>query len=430
MAKRPARWLLPIAIAALLMVGLAGAAAVWAYIFSVPGPELSHRVLATGTRAGLLKEVGRDAALLARVRKLSRHATPAGIEGATAPLRPLLQRIRGTLAEEGVWARMYSAVERQQLEDCARAFAAEGRLALAGGDARAALDQALDAIELGKSICPEGTVSERVTGQQCQSLGIELAQACLSRLSGPNLLPRLARVRRLRLGWTPIAETVEHDRWSAREACRRELLRLSSLPIAAQVEALHDETRVGAPVTVWNDDTPLLSAEGWAAFLTPRRRILEEVDGAYRTFAKAASRPAPKGVPEPRVSHPLARRHLQFWATGCYRGEWPRNNLAILETALAVRIHHLERGAYPANLQELVPRLLPEIPHDVWDQPIAYQPRAGRPCVYSIGADGIDDSGRPVDPRKVILAAKGDLVFGKLCDTDWPASSGASGSSR
>jgi hypothetical protein len=105
---------------------------------------------------------------------------------------------------------------------------------------------------------------------------------------------------------------------------------------------------------------------------------------------------------------------------GGYRWEWARHNLALLETALAVRLFRLEHGRYPRRLRELGPRLLPQIPEDAWDQPIAYRLRDGHPVIYSLGRDGVDNGGSAVYPATMILHGQGDAVWGKLCTNDWP----------
>ena len=50
-----------------------------------------------------------------------------------------------------------------------------------------------------------------------------------------------------------------------------------------------------------------------------------------------------------------ARVHIYKCLTCGYRWEWPRQNLALLETALAVHLFRLERGRYPARLREIEP---------------------------------------------------------------------------
>lgn len=72
-------------------------------------------------------------------------------------------------------------------------------------------------------------------------------------------------------------------------------------------------------------------------------------------------------------------------------------------TAIALEIHRREHGSYPSTLAALTPRLLPRIPIDPADgQPLRYRVSEHGAVLYSIGADGADDSGVP--------PARGNLI--------------------
>ena len=66
--------------------------------------------------------------------------------------------------------------------------------------------------------------------------------------------------------------------------------------------------------------------------------------------------------------------------------------------AIALELYRRDRGRYPASLEALVPDLLPCIPADrITGDPVRYRLRDGRPIIYSVGADGMDDGGVPAD---------------------------------
>lgn len=70
-------------------------------------------------------------------------------------------------------------------------------------------------------------------------------------------------------------------------------------------------------------------------------------------------------------------------------------------TILALHRHRLERGAWPEQLERLVPTYLAAVPRDPFDgKPIRYALRDGSPHIWSIGPDRKDDSLRfPIDAR-------------------------------
>jgi hypothetical protein len=77
-------------------------------------------------------------------------------------------------------------------------------------------------------------------------------------------------------------------------------------------------------------------------------------------------------------------------------------------TAIALELHRRRAGAYPATLGDLVPRSLPAVPPDRFDGgPLKYRLVDGKPLLYSVGVDRIDDGGRPPapDPRGSLVSS-------------------------
>jgi len=96
----------------------------------------------------------------------------------------------------------------------------------------------------------------------------------------------------------------------------------------------------------------------------------------------------------------------------------------LLLLALALRAYQGERGRYPDRLEALVPAYLKRVPPDPFGKggaPI-YRPEGSRYVLYSLGPDGKDDGGKPVqDPRQppnsrrrymVMPDSTGDIVAG------------------
>lgn len=66
--------------------------------------------------------------------------------------------------------------------------------------------------------------------------------------------------------------------------------------------------------------------------------------------------------------------------------------------ALALEMYHRQHGAWPQNLGELAPKWLPAVPPDRYTgEPISYRLVDGRPLLYSVGPDGTDNAGKPLD---------------------------------
>jgi hypothetical protein len=104
--------------------------------------------------------------------------------------------------------------------------------------------------------------------------------------------------------------------------------------------------------------------------------------------------------------------------------ELVRQRRDALSAAIGLESYRRRVGAWPASLDELVPDFLPALPVDRFDgAPLRYRLFEGRPVLYSVGADGDDDGGRPPqrpDGRFAQeLAAR--FVTGKAqaADGDW-----------
>ena len=77
-----------------------------------------------------------------------------------------------------------------------------------------------------------------------------------------------------------------------------------------------------------------------------------------------------------------------------------------LVTAIALELYHRHHGHYPATLQELAPDLLPQVPADrITGDPVHYHLVDGKPLIYSVGADRVDDGGRILDGHGPSYAA-------------------------
>lgn len=135
----------------------------------------------------------------------------------------------------------------------------------------------------------------------------------------------------------------------------------------------------------------------------------------------------------PRRPVPSRRGTLDALFTSWERGgiNFARNDTgnAVWMTVLALRAYKLERGSYPAALSALVPGYLHRVPLDPFSgvAPLHYKRSGHTYVLWSIGPDGVDNGGRPIQwstPRTtppgekpplpfMLLDSKGDYVAGK-----------------
>ena len=93
---------------------------------------------------------------------------------------------------------------------------------------------------------------------------------------------------------------------------------------------------------------------------------------------------------------------------------------------IALELYHREHRTYPAALTELTPRWLPAVPLDrITGEPVKYRLIDGKPHVYSVGVDRIDNGGVPVMNRGItpVPHAAAEWNSGstrQLPQADWP----------
>jgi hypothetical protein len=79
----------------------------------------------------------------------------------------------------------------------------------------------------------------------------------------------------------------------------------------------------------------------------------------------------------------------------------------LLLVTLALRAYHEEHHAYPETLNALTPDYLTAVPADpfVAGQPLRYYRTGAKYVLYSVGPDGKDDHGKPIDDRTFYMFA-------------------------
>jgi hypothetical protein len=105
-------------------------------------------------------------------------------------------------------------------------------------------------------------------------------------------------------------------------------------------------------------------------------------------------------------NEPLSAQHVLFEAAA---GE-KRARLRLLVCHLSLRRFWLSKKDYPEALEELVPQFLATVPLDPFgDHILTYKKLRDGYLLYSVGYDGIDDSGAPTMPL-TLPVPKGDIV--------------------
>jgi RNA polymerase sigma factor (sigma-70 family) len=276
----------------------------------------------------------------------------------------------------------------------ARILAAEGRVRSQDGDWNGAVSSGLDAIHLGESIANGSGIIGKLVGMNCCALGRQVVW-----YASPHLTPQQARAAARRLS------EIDAKRVSFGAAMRVE----------------EDEARHWP----WTN-RQALDRDRYLAF-----RDQWVMVGA-KPYSTKPALPTPQPINLVIEGKPMSlgdNTENQTFARVWLKDNVDQVRTQQLEIGLALQAYHAETGRYPGSLSNLVPRYLPSLPADPFAArgTLQYHLTGNVYALYSVGPDGIDDGGSPIDdtivgtdesgnrtttPHAITPDSKGDIVVG------------------
>lgn len=314
---------------------------------------------------------------------------------------PAAEKIRATLTSD-YWnppIRDYDTMlpELAQYREIARRWTATARVARVDGNCANAVEQCLDAMELGGRIPHGGGIIHHLVGIACQTMPIHQAELSIPRLSPAEATLAGKRLDRIIAQAAAPAEAIDQDRRAALATVRAHFSRRNALDNPMGSRFSH----------------PMMMA------FYPKAQVYRSMDAHYRATMDELRKPYPARVriPEPRdVFSGLLIPDVRHFSAQCAIRDAA---LALLRLELALHAYRARRGSYPARLEQLAPAFLHRIPLDpLTGKPFRYRLTDRGYLLYSIGTDGVDDGGRPVSIREARFSRNGDLVAGKLKEKD------------
>ncbi len=327
------------------------------------------------------------------------RARPAELRPLLAAKRAPLEAVRASLRQE--WAipaagRLAPGSPLPAFRNTARLFAAESYVELAERRPAAALDRALDALELGAAVGRGGALTEHLVGLACAAIGMRAAEEAV-----PSLPPGSVRAAGRRL------DAILERRPSFTEALRgerKQVLRELRFMFAGGAMPGAGSGRSGET----------LRRVGW--FFYPKPLTYGAVEASLQTLIAESQKPYCLRQPAPPPREPLAALLLPVLSQGGLVHAANETSVRLLRSQVALRQYRERHGRYPERLEGLVPEVLPAVPEDPFTgKPLVYRLEgAGVPVLYSVGPDGADDAGRPIPVNTLKNNSGGDLVAGML----------------
>ncbi len=294
----------------------------------------------------------------------------------------------------------------------ARLLSFDARLAAKQGKWTDAISDCLDCFALSNKLQTRGPIIGTYVSIAIRSIGRPIFWLAVNHLNSNQCIAEVRRVEQLEAEETPLSEQLMLEE-AAGEAMVKEMC---ESPDAIATSSSSKST--------WQQRLEL----NFLFTFRPKRASYE----LYRKHMKQASEMTnqPYAVAQKfvKIPHPpdlilLVEPDLSkalFWEARDQAFD------RLLLTSMALRAYELDHaGKYPDSLGELVPNYLNAVPLDPFANgigvPLVYRQKGSGYLLYSVGPDGVDDGGRPLEskdsygrltPDLCGSDDKGDLVAG------------------
>lgn len=283
--------------------------------------------------------------------------------------------------------------EYSKERDLARYLRFAAQTHAAHGDWSVAAECDLDALRLGTDPPHGASLIGMLVGVAIQSIGRSQLWESIPHLNAAQARSATARMTQIVLRKTSLADTIQEEKWSVL-AGLQEVFQQANWR-KELTESLGGNTRLAWQLYFANKNDLL---QGYAAYMD---KLIAE---ARKPYPERKSLPEPTGILS--IFSPVFAKVGQKVIVNDTEN-------ALILTALALHAYKAEHGAYPVTLTALVPSYLPNIPADPFAvaTSLRYKNRGEKYLLYSIGPDGKDDGGRPIENKNEKIDAARYAVF-------------------
>ncbi len=275
-----------------------------------------------------------------------------------------------------------------------------------------AMDESLNAMELGSDLPNDRIVIALLVGIACQKTSRRIAWDAIDNLNARETEESLRRVQRMGANSIPLAQTLEQEK---------------EITLRTMLMAMN--TKQGA-----EPFQSLYGLQNWE-----KRRVLYKVSGHYDERIECVKKPYSNNTPILISDRPRLLRNPFTWRADnvaavismvvlpvyeelvlLYTGNDTFNTL--FEASLALHAYKLQNGKYPDKLDQLSKYCKMPI-HDPFaaKDSLRYKRTTNGYLLYSVGPDGVDNGGQPImntnqNPKslKIEATSKGDIVVGLM----------------
>jgi len=305
----------------------------------------------------------------------------------------------------------------------ARLMALRGLVREERGDWSGAADSYLDAVRIGEDIPHGSPIIGYLVGIACQAIGRRLVWSTVEHLNVAQSRAAAARLESIMAGHFSYADTLQEEKWDGQSA----LLEMFQDP--KKLGALFGSSDLSSEDPEEGHGSAFLQSISRDVYIKfNKSRILNDYTNWMDKSAQIARKSYGLHLPPPAVpKDPINSLMLPIFTASRLQGVNSETQNGLLLVTLALHAYHVEHGRYPSALSELAPTYLKKLPDDPFavEGTFKYLLDSGNYLLYSVGPDGHDDSGTPIDDPANALQSNpnaryranfnsvGDVVAGK-----------------
>nr|CAA9286545.1 hypothetical protein AVDCRST_MAG63-3995 [uncultured Armatimonadetes bacterium] len=285
-----------------------------------------------------------------------------------------------------------------RFRDLGRILALEGEAKAGRGDPGGALDSYLDCVYLGQEVPRGGTLIGKLVGLAIVSIGRQPAWEVVPRLDARQARAGAARIETISARHVSFADALQEESWGTQAGLAEALRKDGARGLLNTFEGGLRNPDAGGPIphTVLPSHLRLV--------FTSKRKILNNYVRFMDQQIANAREPFAARLPEPELpDDPVNQLLAPVFGQARVKDVNSEVQNALLTVALALRAYRAERGRYPERLAELAPEYLKSVPVDPFalEGPLRYRRTATGYVLYSVGPDGKDDGGKPIEDAEI-----------------------------
>jgi hypothetical protein len=287
----------------------------------------------------------------------------------------------------------------------ARLLSLEQQVEIGHGNWNAAANTGMDAMNMGAQMTHGAIMIGSLVGIACQSIGRRSTWDAIDHLNAAQARKAAARMEQILGSQASYDSMVQEEEWMG-QAGLIEVFR------KAKGRGMNDLLRSSFGVEPGQGSGQFMTALRMT-MVGPRGVILNYTHYMDALRARDSKRYGDRGPVPPVPDDPINQMLAPSFSQADFMDAQTRAQNALLAVSFALRAYFLEHNDYPLTLDELQQDgYLKKIPLDPFGSTgkLVYRRTKPKYVLYSVGPDGKDDGGKPIDDPREATASGGEYA--------------------